>query len=61
MIELAMNNSKAKINGIEYDFTGYNAELKFNGEIVKVTCIKTGKDCTREFREKYEAQEPAND
>ena len=57
MIEVTMNNAKSKLNGIEYDFTGYNAELKFNGKIVKVTCIKTGKDCTREFLEKYEARE----
>ena len=53
MIELTMNNSKAKLNNIEYDFTGYNAELKFNGKIVKVTCIKTGKDCTQDFKQKY--------
>lgn len=55
MSELTMSNSKSKINGVEYDFTGYNAELKLNGKIVKVTCIKTGKDCTKEFQEKYKA------
>lgn len=53
MIELTTNNSIGKLNGIEYDFRGYNAELKFNGQIVKVTCIKTGKDVTEEMKRKY--------
>lgn len=53
MIELEMNDSTGKINGIEYDFRGYKAELRFSGQIVKVTCIKTGKDCTQEFKDKH--------
>lgn len=53
MSELEMNNSTGSINGIKFDFRGYNAELTFSGRIVKVTCIKTGKDCTSEFKKKY--------
>lgn len=53
MIELEMTDSTTKLNGIEYDFKGYKAELKFSGKIVKVTCLKTGKDCTQDFKQKY--------
>lgn len=51
MIE--MNNSTGSINGHKYDFTGYNATLSFDGKIIKVIEIKTGKDVTQEFKEKY--------
>lgn len=53
MIELEMIDSTCGMNGIEYDFRGCKAELKFNGDIVKVTCLKTGKDLTQEYKEKY--------
>lgn len=55
MIELNMTDSSCNMNGIDYDFRGYKAELKFSGEIVKVVCLKTGKDCTKEFQDKYKA------
>ena len=48
-----MNNSTGSINGQEYDFTGYNATLNFDGKIIKVTEITTGKDVTQEFKEKH--------
>ncbi|MFL4393578.1 hypothetical protein RJ729_01840 [Acinetobacter pittii] len=51
MIE--MNNSTGSINGHEYDFSGYNATLNFDGKIIKVTEIDSGKDVTQEFKEKY--------
>lgn len=53
MIDLEMIDSTCGMNGIEYDFRGCKAELRFNGDIVKVTCLKTGKDLTQEYKEKY--------
>ncbi|MCK4089826.1 hypothetical protein HCY66_06980 [Acinetobacter radioresistens] len=55
MIELDVTDSTINMNGVEYDFRGYKAELKFSGEIVKVVCLKTGKDCTKNFQDKYKA------
>ena len=48
-----INNSSTKLNGVFYDFTGYNASLNFDGSIIKVIRISDGKDVTDEMREKY--------
>lgn len=52
-VELELNDSSTTLNGVFFDFTGYHAELKFSGKIEKVICLKTGKDCTEEFKKKY--------
>lgn len=53
MSSIEMIDSTATFNGKYFNFKGYEAELTFTGMIIKVTCIKTGKDCTEEFKKKY--------
>lgn len=48
-----INNRISNINGIRYDFNGYNAKLDFNGKIIKVIRISDGKDVTEKMIEKY--------
>lgn len=53
MVEVKVNSAKVTIKGRSFDFTGYTAELGFDGDIKKVIEIKTGSDVTKEFRQKY--------
>lgn len=47
------DSKDVNFGGKTYDFTGVSATLGSDLKIKKVTCLKTGKDLTEEYKKKY--------
>lgn len=52
MIDIT-DSKDCTFNGKTYDFSGVHAVLGSNMRIQKVTCLKTGRDLTQEYKKKY--------